>query len=86
MKNKTKLFIILAITGWIRVLIIAVPVAFTWIGINGTNEGIKEKNTNKSDVLTGDLHSTYNRSDSEQLPMNHMRDTEGTDSVSTIAK
>tara|TARA_B100000945_G_C20376629_1_gene594942 strand:+ start:1276 stop:1473 length:198 start_codon:yes stop_codon:yes gene_type:complete len=57
MKNRTKLFIILAITGWIRVLIIAVPIAFAWIGINGTNEVIKETNSDKSDVLTGDLHS-----------------------------
>tara|TARA_E500000331_G_scaffold358597_1_gene427203 strand:- start:23693 stop:23890 length:198 start_codon:yes stop_codon:yes gene_type:complete len=57
MKNRTKLFIILAITGWIRVLIIAVPIAFAWIGINGTNEVIKETNSDKSNVLTGDLHS-----------------------------
>ena len=57
MKNRTKLFIILAITGWIRVLIIAVPIAFAWIGINGTNEVIKETNSEESHVLTGDLHS-----------------------------
>ena len=57
MKNRTKLFIILAITGWIRVLIIAVPIAFTWIGINGTNEVIKQTDSDKSNVLTGDLHS-----------------------------
>jgi len=57
MKNRTKLFIILAITGWIRVLIIAVPIAFAWIGINGTNEVIKQTDSNKSNVLTGDLHS-----------------------------
>lgn len=57
MKNRTKLFIILAITGWIRVLIIAVPIAFAWIGINGTNEVIKQTDSDKSNVLTGDLHS-----------------------------
>ena len=57
MKNRTKLFIILAITGWIRVLIIAVPIAFAWIGINGTNEVIKQTNSEESHVLTGDLHS-----------------------------
>jgi len=57
MKNRTKLFIILAITGWIRVLIIAIPVAFAWIGINNTNEVIKQTDSDKSHVLTGDLHS-----------------------------
>ena len=57
MNNRTKLFIILAITGWIRVLIIAVPIAFAWIGINGTNEVIKQTNSEESHVLTGDLHS-----------------------------
>ena len=50
MKNRTKLFIILAITGWIRVLIIAVPIAFAWIGINGTNEVIKETNSDQFNV------------------------------------
>jgi len=57
MKNRTKLFIILAITGWIRVLIIAVPIAFAWIGINGTNEVIKETNSDQFNVPSGDLHS-----------------------------
>ena len=57
MKNRTKLFIILAITGWIRVLIIAVPIAFAWIGINGTNEVIKETNSDKFNVPSRDLHS-----------------------------
>ena len=65
MKNRTKLFIILAITGWIRVLIIAVPIAFAWIGINGTNEVIKETNSDKSNVLTGDLHSINTGSSNE---------------------
>jgi len=57
MKNRTKLFIILAITGWIRVLIIAVPIAFAWIGINGTNEVIKETNSDQFNVPSRDLHS-----------------------------
>ena len=65
MKNRTKLFIILAITGWIRVLIIAVPIAFTWIGINGTNEVIKQTDSDKSNVLTGDLHSINTGSSNE---------------------
>tara|TARA_B100000214_G_scaffold222099_1_gene161569 strand:- start:130 stop:327 length:198 start_codon:yes stop_codon:yes gene_type:complete len=65
MKNRTKLFIILAITGWIRVLIIAVPIAFAWIGINGTNEVIKQTNSEESHVLTGDLHSINTGSSNE---------------------
>ena len=65
MKNRTKLFIILAITGWIRVLIIAVPIAFAWIGINGTNEVIKQTDSDKSNVLTGDLHSINTRISNE---------------------
>ena len=65
MKNRTKLFIILAITGWIRVLIIAVPIAFAWIGINGTNEVIKQTDSDKSNVLTGDLHSINTGSSNE---------------------
>ena len=65
MKNRTKLFIILAITGWIRVLIIAVPIAFAWIGINGTNEVIKQTNSEESNVLTGDLHSINTGSSNE---------------------
>ena len=28
--NRTKLFIILAITGWIRVLIVLVPIGMVW--------------------------------------------------------
>ena len=65
MKNRTKLFIILAITGWIRVLIIAVPIAFAWIGINGTSEVIKQTNSEESHVLTGDLHSINTGSSNE---------------------
>ena len=65
MKNRTKLFIILAITGWIRVLIIAVPVAFAWIGINGTNEVIKETNSDKFNVPSRDLHSINTGSSNE---------------------
>ena len=65
MKNRTKLFIILAITGWIRVLIIAVPIAFAWIGINGTNEVIKETNSDKFNVPSGDLHSINTGSSNE---------------------
>jgi len=30
MNNRTKLFIILAITGWIRVLIVLVPIGMVW--------------------------------------------------------
>ena len=65
MKNRTKLFIILAITGWIRVLIIAVPIAFAWIGINGTNEVIKETNSDKFNVPSRDLHSINTGSSNE---------------------
>ena len=56
MKNRTKLFIILAITGWIRVLIIAVPIAFAWIGIKGTNEVIKETNSDQFYVTSRNKH------------------------------
>ena len=65
MKNRTKLFIILAITGWIRVLIIAVPIAFAWIGINGTNEVIKQTNSDQFNVPSGDLHSINTVSSNE---------------------
>ena len=65
MKNRTKLFIILAITGWIRVLIIAVPIAFAWIGINGTNEVIKETNSDQFNVPSRDLHSINTGSSNE---------------------
>ena len=65
MKNRTKLFIILAITGWIRVLIIAVQIAFAWIGINGTNEVIKETNSDKFNVPSRDLHSINTGSSNE---------------------
>ena len=37
MKNRTKLFIILAITGWIRVLFIVVPLTFAWFGYDKLN-------------------------------------------------
>ena len=36
MNNRTKLFIILAITGWIRVLIVLVPIGMVWYA-NFTN-------------------------------------------------
>ena len=65
MKNRTKLFIILAITGWIRVLIIAVPIAFAWIGINGTNEVIKETHSDQFNVTSRDLHSINTGSSNE---------------------
>ena len=38
MNNRTKLFIVLAVTGWIRVLFIVVPLAFVWLGIKETND------------------------------------------------
>ena len=54
MNNRTKLFIVLAVTGWIRVLFIVVPLAFVWLGINDktnpipitTNTGIVDSNGN----------------------------------------
>ena len=54
MNNRTKLFIVLAVTGWIRVLFIVVPLAFVWLGINDktntipitTNTGIMDSNGN----------------------------------------
>ena len=49
----------------IRDRIIAVPIAFAWIGINGTNEVIKETNSDKSNVFTGDLHSINTGSSNE---------------------
>ena len=55
MNNRTKLFIVLAVTGWIRVLFIVVPLAFVWLGITNdktnpipitTNTGIVDSNGN----------------------------------------
>ena len=34
MNNKTKLFIVLAVTGWIRVLFILTPIALVYFGVN----------------------------------------------------
>ena len=34
MNNKTKLFIVLAVTGWIRVLFILIPIALVYFGVN----------------------------------------------------
>ena len=33
MNNKTKLFIVLAVTGWIRVLFILTPIALVYFGV-----------------------------------------------------
>ena len=43
MNNKTKLFIVLAITGWLRVLIIAIPITLTYFGVINTDASTPTK-------------------------------------------
>ena len=43
MNNKTKLFIVLAIRGWLRVLIIAIPITLTYFGVINTDASTPTK-------------------------------------------